>query len=76
MKPTALMYQNVQTLKDYHINQPLVIDVGSYEPAYGIITGFTVNSVGEVILVIDLFNDAQIMLHPSSSKIKTLDEVI
>lgn len=77
MKMTALMIQNVETLKEFHINQPLVIDNGNVEPDYGIITGFQYNGAKEIILVIKLIGGANdvIMLHPSSSKIKTLDQV-
>jgi hypothetical protein len=69
MKSTDLDQQNCNVFASYSIGDKLLIEWES-EIILAIVTGFTYNNVGELILVIDNFLQAKKPLHPFSKYYK------
>ena len=75
---SALELQNIQTLKDYHIGQAVVISGDT--TLYGFINNMRLNPLGEIILGVELIGDHSFehqweWMHPASTRIKKVVDI-
>lgn len=67
---TSLLRYNHSVLDTYKLHQNVIIHVSPREKLYGFISGFTLNSVDELILEITVANyggTTKMNIHPSNS---------